>query len=52
LPLRQALRVAVTTNDKNDGSYMMRILPDGEAAPPGATEAIVVAIQAEADLTR
>jgi hypothetical protein len=47
---RQALRVAVTPSDNDKALLLVRVLAEGEAAPHGAHDALLVALEAGANL--
>ena len=41
---RPALRVAVTRDPENPGTWLVRPLPEGSAVPPGCEEALLIAM--------
>jgi hypothetical protein len=47
---RQALRVSVLPSDAEKGLLLVRVLGEGEHPPPGAHEALLVAVEAGAHL--
>ncbi len=48
---RQTLRVAVIPSESDRAEMTVRILPDGKSAPPDGYEAMIVCLEAGADMT-
>jgi hypothetical protein len=48
--IRAALRVAVSSDPKSPGAWLVRPLSEGVAAPPGSEEALLVALDPNSEL--
>ena len=50
--IRPAVRVAVTRDPENPGTWLVRPLPEGEGVPPGCEEALLIALDPMSKLLR
>jgi hypothetical protein len=52
LTQHQAVRVAILTGDPSTRQLSVRVLGEGESAPPGSTEAMLVSLDPQRSILR